>query len=57
MRGPDADRRAKLLIHLAVEGALLGAYSQAAENSDTDASRKWVDELSSYVDGVECISN
>jgi hypothetical protein len=25
--GPDADRRAKLLIHLAVEGALLGAYS------------------------------
>jgi hypothetical protein len=28
-RGPDADRRAKLLIHLAVEGALLGAYSQS----------------------------
>jgi hypothetical protein len=28
--GPDADRRAKLLIHLAVEGALLGAYSHPA---------------------------
>ena len=25
--GPDADRHAKPLIHLAVEGALLGAYS------------------------------
>ena len=29
--GPDADRRAKLLIHLAAEGALLGAYSQCEE--------------------------
>ena len=27
-RGPDADRHAKLLIHLAVEGSLLDAYSQ-----------------------------
>jgi hypothetical protein len=26
--GPDADRRAKLLIYLAVEGAFLDAYSQ-----------------------------
>ena len=26
-RGPDADRHAKLLIHLAVAGSLLGAYS------------------------------
>jgi hypothetical protein len=26
-RGPDADRHAKLLIHLAVEGSLLDAYS------------------------------
>ncbi|WP_291688794.1 hypothetical protein [Bradyrhizobium sp.] len=33
------------------------ALQQAAENSDTDASRKWVDELSSYLDGVESISN
>ena len=29
-RGPDADRHAKLLIHLAVEGLLFGAYSQTA---------------------------
>jgi hypothetical protein len=28
--GPDADRHAKPLIYLAVEGSLLGAYSQAA---------------------------
>src|ERR1700682_3705029 len=27
-RGPDADRRAKLLIHLATEGSLLDAHSQ-----------------------------
>ena len=33
------------------------AIQQAAENSDTDALRKWVDELSSYLDGVESISN
>jgi HPt (histidine-containing phosphotransfer) domain-containing protein len=33
------------------------ALQQAAENSDTDALRKWVDELSSYLDGVESISN
>lgn len=26
-RGPDADRNAKLLIHLAWEGSLVGAYS------------------------------
>jgi len=28
-RGPDADRHAKLLIHLTVEGALFSAYSQS----------------------------
>ena len=28
VRGPDADRHAKLLIHLAVEGSLFGASSQ-----------------------------
>jgi hypothetical protein len=27
-RGPDADRRVKLLIQFAVEGSLSGAYSQ-----------------------------
>ena len=27
-RGPDADRHAKPLIHLAVEGSLVGAYLQ-----------------------------
>lgn len=30
---------------------------QAAEGGDTDASRKWVGELSSYLDRVEVISN
>src|ERR1700722_12750001 len=29
-RGPDADRHAKLLIHLAVEGSTLNAYSHSA---------------------------
>jgi PAS domain S-box-containing protein len=33
------------------------ALQQAAESADTDASRKWVGELSSYLDGVETISN
>jgi hypothetical protein len=28
VRGPDADRQANLLIHLAMEGAFFGAYSQ-----------------------------
>src|ERR1700686_2005100 len=31
--GPDADRRAKLLIYLAVEGSLLGACSQSARSA------------------------
>ena len=35
-------------------GAVL---QQAAESADIDASRKWVGELSSYLDGVETISN
>ena len=30
---------------------------QAAESADTDASRKWVGELSSYLDRVETISD
>jgi HPt (histidine-containing phosphotransfer) domain-containing protein len=30
---------------------------QAAESSDTDASRKWVGELSNYLDRVEAISD
>jgi PAS domain S-box-containing protein len=33
------------------------ALEQAAESADTDASRKWVDELSSYLDRVEIISD
>ena len=33
------------------------ALQQAAESADTDASRKWVGELSNYLDGVENISN
>ena len=33
------------------------ALQQSAESADADASRKWVDELSSYLDGVESISN
>ena len=33
------------------------ALEQAAESADTDASRKWVGELSSYLDSVETISN
>jgi len=33
-RGPDADRHAKLLIHLAVEGSLLDAYSQCSREND-----------------------
>ena len=32
------------------------ALQHAAENSNTDASRKWVGELSIYLDGVETIS-
>ena len=34
-----------------------GALQQAAESADTDASRKWVGELSSYLDRVEIISD
>jgi CheY-like chemotaxis protein len=33
-----------------------GAIEQAAESADNDASRKWVGELSSFLDGVEIIS-
>ena len=33
------------------------ALELAAESADTDASRKWVSELSSYLDGVETTSN
>jgi hypothetical protein len=33
------------------------ALQQAAESADADVPRKWVGELSSYLDGVETISN
>ena len=33
------------------------ALEQAAESADTDASRKWVGELSRYLDRVEIISD
>ena len=33
------------------------ALQQAAESADTDASRKWVGELSNYLDRVETISD
>jgi len=33
------------------------ALEQAAESADTDASRKWVGELSSYLDRVEIVSD
>jgi hypothetical protein len=33
------------------------ALQQAAESGDTDASRKWVGELSSYLDRIETISD
>jgi HPt (histidine-containing phosphotransfer) domain-containing protein len=33
------------------------ALVQAAESTDTDASRKWVGELSRYLDRVETISD
>ena len=33
------------------------ALEQAAEGTDTDASRKWVGELSGYLDRVEIISD
>jgi HPt (histidine-containing phosphotransfer) domain-containing protein len=36
----------------------IGAALQlAAESADTDESRKWVGELSNYLDGVQSISN
>jgi hypothetical protein len=35
-RGPDADRRVKLLIQFAVEGSLSGAYSHMAARHDDD---------------------
>jgi hypothetical protein len=33
------------------------ALEQAAESADTDASRKWMGELSRYLDRVEIISD
>jgi len=33
------------------------ALEQAAKSADTDASRKWVGELSSYLDRVEIVSD
>jgi hypothetical protein len=33
-RGPDAERRVKLLIQFAVEGSLSGAYSQPREDNN-----------------------
>ena len=33
------------------------ALQQAGESADADASRKWVDELSNYLDRVEIISD
>ena len=33
------------------------ALKQAAENVDNDASRKWVGELSRYLDRVEIVSD
>ena len=33
------------------------ALQQAAESADTDASRKWVGELSNYLDRVETLSD
>jgi CheY-like chemotaxis protein len=33
------------------------ALQQAGESADTDASRKWIGELSSYLDAIETISN
>ena len=38
-RGPDADRRVKLLIQFAVEGSLSGAYSHLVGNFG----RRWAD--------------
>jgi len=34
-----------------------GAIEHAAGSADTDASRKWVGELSNYLDGAKTISN
>ena len=34
-----------------------GALERAAERADTDASRKWVGELSRYLDRVEIVSD
>ena len=45
--GPDADRRAKLLIHLEVEGALLGAYSHLCASSYFSSVEHQFDPLSS----------
>ena len=39
MWGPGADRHAKLLIHLAMEGSLLEAYSHRARDANTDIQR------------------
>jgi hypothetical protein len=34
-----------------------GALERAAKSADTDASRKWVGELSNYLSGVETVPN
>ena len=39
------------------DGAHGAALQQAAESADTDASRKWVGELSRYLDRVEIVSD
>jgi CheY-like chemotaxis protein/HPt (histidine-containing phosphotransfer) domain-containing protein len=36
---------------------ICGAIEQAAKNSDSDGSQRWVGELSRYLDGVEISSN
>ena len=36
---------------------ICAALEQAAESADTDASRKWVGELASYLDRVEIVSH
>jgi hypothetical protein len=33
------------------------ALQQAGESADTHASRKWIGELSNYLDGIETVSN
>jgi len=51
--GGNEDRIRTLLSGLENQRA---ALQQAGESSDTEASRKWVGELSSYLQSVEAIS-